>query len=149
MNTNATTAGEAYPLKDIVTDAELKSISLAPILNASSEKERRSLLPSHRCSWINSHMDSIFSSSKPNKQELCVMFPWGSLFNRLLRLPLLFYFSKVLYYISCLVAFKNISFNLKDQASLQEKLSAVPTIILDGFLSRFTETSRSSSQYVS
>lgn len=57
-------------------------------------------------------------------------------------------FSKILYYISCLVAFKNMSFKLTDKNSLEDKLPTVPAIILDGLLSRFTETARSSSQYI-
>ena len=49
---------------------------------------------------------------------------------------------KILMYISTLFAFKNASRIVDDKQKLQERLRHVPSIIVDGLLSRFTQTSK-------
>ena len=55
--------------------------------------------------------------------------------------------SKIVYYISTMMAFYRNSRNVGDKDALQQKLSGVPPIVLDGLLSRFTETERSTNKY--
>ena len=45
-------------------------------------------------------------------------------------------------------AFKNASRVVNDKAALQERLKDVPSLVVDGLLSRFTETSRDNNQCV-
>jgi DNA-directed RNA polymerase I subunit RPA49 len=53
-----------------------------------------------------------------------------------------------LYYISVMFAFRWASKGAIEKTQLQEKLGGVPSIIVDGLLARFTETSRGSAKYV-
>ncbi len=55
---------------------------------------------------------------------------------------------KLLLYISAMFAFKNASKLVNDKQALQERLKGVPSVVVDGLLSRFTETSRDKNQYV-
>lgn len=48
-----------------------------------------------------------------------------------------------------MLAFRAASRVVSDKHVLQERLKAVPSIVLDGLLSRFTESSRDKNQYVS
>lgn len=45
-------------------------------------------------------------------------------------------------------AFRASSRLVNDKQALQERLKDVPTIVVDGLLSRFTETSRDKNEYV-
>lgn len=56
--------------------------------------------------------------------------------------------SKVLYYISTMMAFRKNSRSVSDKDALQQRLSGVPPIIIDGLISRFTEKERSTNKYV-
>lgn len=49
---------------------------------------------------------------------------------------------KVLLYISAMMAFKMASRSVNDKEALQKRLSGVPQTVIDGLLSRFTETTR-------
>ena len=48
-----------------------------------------------------------------------------------------------------MLAFRAASRIVSEKQVLQERLKAVPTIVLDGLLSRFTESSRDKNQSVS
>ena len=54
--------------------------------------------------------------------------------------------SKILMYISIMMAFRNLTTRKFDKSNVYEKLSAVPSIIIDGLVSRFTETPRASTE---
>ena len=56
---------------------------------------------------------------------------------------------KIVYYISTMMAFYKNSRTVSDKDALQHKLPSVPTIILDGLTSRFTEKERSTNTFVS
>lgn len=51
-------------------------------------------------------------------------------------------------YISAMLAFKNAARLVHDKQVLQERMKHTPSIILDGLLSRFTETSKDKNEYV-
>ena len=57
-------------------------------------------------------------------------------------------FRKVLFYISCMFAFKRAASRAHDRESLREKMTMVPNRIVDGLIARFTETTRGSTKYV-
>lgn len=54
--------------------------------------------------------------------------------------------SKILMYISIMMSFRNLTSRKFDKSTVYKKLSAVPSIIIDGLLSRFTETPRGSTE---
>ena len=56
--------------------------------------------------------------------------------------------SKILMYISAMFAFKTAGRVLNDRTALQDRLKDVPSIVVDGLLSRFTETSRDKNECV-
>ncbi|KAJ3528889.1 hypothetical protein NM688_g7932 [Phlebia brevispora] len=115
----ATRADDVYKLHSIVPEAEFNALSISRLKSASNSRERISALPYSRSNWINQHINLLFSAPKPNKTLL-----------------------KMLLYISAMFAFKNASRLVNDKPALQERLKDVPSIVVDGLLSRFTETSR-------
>ncbi|KAJ3478951.1 hypothetical protein NLI96_g9400 [Meripilus lineatus] len=110
-----------YALEDIVPKAELDSISISPFKAAKTEQERRNLLPFSRSNWISHHLGLVFSAPKVNKKDL-----------------------QILVYISTMIAFKQASRTIKDKTALQERLKGVPGVVVDGLVSRFTESARES-----
>ncbi len=139
---------QVYALNDIVPVTELESISISPWKSAHSDKERESLLPFSRSRWINHHLRLVFSAPKPDKLDLCVslccMDMSGRLFTGVLLSGLIC--RRTLIYISSMMAFKQASRNIKDRTALQERLKAVPTAVVDGLVSRFTESARDSNE---
>ncbi|KAH7882046.1 Rpa49 subunit specific to nuclear RNA polymerase I [Phlebopus sp. FC_14] len=122
-NPDAITASEIYPLHNIISQAEWKALSPTPFLHASTSKERIALLPYQRSSWINQHLNLVCASPSPSKTDI-----------------------KILLYISAMMTFRNLAFRKFDKAAIQEKLSAVPSVVIDGLFARFTETARGSTQ---
>ncbi|KAG6331705.1 hypothetical protein ID866_7385 [Astraeus odoratus] len=122
-NAEASIPSEVYPIHNIIPEMEWKTLSPGSFLAAGTSKERRALLPFQRSNWINQHLDSICSSTSPSKTNI-----------------------KVLQYISSMMLFRNLAARSSDKDALQEKLKAVPSTVVDGLLSRFTETARASSQ---
>ena len=116
---NASRPDDVYKLHDIIPEAEFNALSITPLKSAGSNKERQALLPYSRSNWVNQHLNLVFSTPKPNKTTL-----------------------KILMYISTLFAFKNASRIVDDRQKLQERLRHVPSIVVDGLLSRFTQTSK-------
>ena len=55
--------------------------------------------------------------------------------------------SKILIYIASMLAFREVFQNALEKNKVHERLGAVPTIIVDGLLSRFAEMARGSSRY--
>ena len=49
---------------------------------------------------------------------------------------------KTVYYISTMMAFLKNARNVGDKDALQQRLSGVPPIVLDGLITRFTEKER-------
>ena len=56
---------------------------------------------------------------------------------------------RVLYYISTMMAFLKNSRTVSDKDALQQRLSGVPSIVLDGLISRFTEKERDTNKCAS
>ncbi|KAF8515700.1 RNA polymerase I associated factor, A49-like protein [Hysterangium stoloniferum] len=121
-NVQAKSPDQIYALHDIVSEAELNSISVSRLIHASDENGRLACLPFQRSSWINQHIKFEFeSSAKPSKNNL-----------------------KILFYISSMFLFRMSSSSVRDKTKLQQRMSMVPNEIIDGLLSRFTERSRES-----
>ena len=57
-------------------------------------------------------------------------------------------FRKVLFYISCMFAFRRVVSRARDRKVLHEKMPMVPDKIVDSLIARFTETTRGSTKYV-
>lgn len=104
----------------------------APDVNAKIAR-----LPYRRSSWLQQHAKAELLNAKPNKTNLWVA---------KLTLHYLFFFCscslhrKILYYISCMLLFRDGA--VRDKAQLQKRMSSVPTEIVDGFLARFAESNR-------
>ncbi|KIK92192.1 hypothetical protein PAXRUDRAFT_147843 [Paxillus rubicundulus Ve08.2h10] len=122
-NADAETPSEVYPLHNIIPEAEWKALSPSAILHASTSKERTPLLAYQRSSWVNQHLNRVCASPSPSKTHI-----------------------KILMYISAMMSFRNLTFRKFDKATIHEKLTAVPSIVADGLLARFTETTRGSTQ---
>lgn len=56
---------------------------------------------------------------------------------------------RTVYYISALMAFYKNSRMIGDKDALQQRLTRIPTLVLDGLISRFSETERSTNKHVS
>ncbi|KAI9573483.1 Rpa49 subunit specific to nuclear RNA polymerase I [Boletus coccyginus] len=122
-NPGAETPSEIYPLHNIIPEAEWKTLSPSAIIQASSSKERTALLTYRRSNWTNQHINLVCSSPSPSKTHI-----------------------KILLYISILMSFRNLTIRKFDKSTIYDKLSAVPSIILDGLVSRFTEIPRGSTE---
>ncbi|EIW76612.1 Rpa49 subunit specific to nuclear RNA polymerase I [Coniophora puteana RWD-64-598 SS2] len=118
-NADALTPQDIYPLHNIIPEAEWKSISVSSMTAAKTQSERTSLLPFRRSNWINQHLNQAFAAPSPNKTVL-----------------------RTLFYISTLLAFRQAAFRSVDRSAIQEKFPQVPSIIIDGIISRFTESGR-------
>ncbi|EKM52686.1 uncharacterized protein PHACADRAFT_261280 [Phanerochaete carnosa HHB-10118-sp] len=122
-NADAQRPDDVYKLHDIIPEAEFNAVQINNLKGMSSNNERVTALPYTRSNWVNQHMSLLFSTPKPNKIEL-----------------------KILFYISIMLAFRAASRVVSDKQVLQERLKVVPSIVLDGLLSRFTESSRDTNQ---
>jgi DNA-directed RNA polymerase I subunit RPA49 len=133
-------------LHDIVSEAELTSISVSRLINASDENARLACLPFQRSSWINQQINFQFDSSvKPSKTNLFVFYFMSFISNNRPKATTL---RKILFYISSMFLFRMNSRSVHDKSKLQQRMSTVPNDIIDGLLSRFTERSRESTTYV-
>ncbi|KAG9308698.1 Rpa49 subunit specific to nuclear RNA polymerase I [Chiua virens] len=122
-NSDAETPSEIYPLHNVIPEAEWKTLSPSAIIQASTSKERTALLTYQRSKWINQHLDLVCASPSPSKTH-----------------------AKILMYISIMMSFRNLTIREFKKPDVYEKLSAAPSIIIDGLMSRFTETPRGSTK---
>ncbi|KAF7977898.1 hypothetical protein HWV62_2454 [Athelia sp. TMB] len=120
-NLDAQIPGDVYRLHDIIPEAEWKALSITALTTAESSKDRVALLPYSRSSWINQHLSILFAAGVLNKKVV-----------------------KILMYVSVLMAFRKAAYKEVTRSTIEEKLPGVPGIIVDGLLSRFTESSRGS-----
>ncbi|KLO18764.1 Rpa49 subunit specific to nuclear RNA polymerase I [Schizopora paradoxa] len=124
FNAEAKTPSEVYELHKIIPQAEFNAIDINEILQASSDYERMSSVPSRRSDWVRHHVSSICNSSKPDKKAL-----------------------KIVLYVSAMMAFYVSAHKLcNDRDALQQRLSGVPSNVIDGLLERFTDNLRGSSE---
>ncbi|KAG8953398.1 DNA-directed RNA polymerase I subunit rpa49 [Tulasnella sp. 408] len=121
VNSSATTVDEVYPLQTIVSTDELSALDVDHILNSSLSK-RSALLPA-RSHWASYMITRIGAS--PSTQDL-----------------------QILVYIACLIGlFRQMARNT-ERRRIEEHNPSIPSIILDGFYRRFTESTRSGQQPV-
>ena len=114
------------------------------MLKAENDRDRAALLPYNRSTWIKQKVQEAFASRKPSKTNLYLI---RSLYTNLeLRHETC---RKLLFAISSMFAFYNARRNVKDKEKLQERLGRVPATLLDGLLSKFTDSARGSTKYVS
>jgi hypothetical protein len=61
---------QVYNVYDVVTEAEMRSISVEPFISASSFNERRALIATRQGDWVLGHLRRIFDSEKLDKTAL-------------------------------------------------------------------------------
>ncbi|KAH9943769.1 RNA polymerase I associated factor, A49-like protein [Amylocystis lapponica] len=118
-NVDAQRPQDVYPLHGIIPEAEFNALSIAAF-KAAEPSQRQQLLPYSRSNWVNQHLRLLSSAPKLKKSEM-----------------------KILLYISTMFAFKMASRLVSKKDELQARLGDVPGIVVDGLLSRFSETARS------
>ncbi|KAF9480293.1 RNA polymerase I associated factor, A49-like protein [Pholiota conissans] len=122
----ATDPAEVYPLYDIIPEAEWKALSVSSFDAAQSDRERIAMLPYRKSTWVNDHLKAIVQSTGKSKKKNL----------------------KIILYISTMLAFRQACFGKTlEKDKLYERLSVVPTIVVDSLFSRFTETARGSSAF--
>ncbi|KAI0632958.1 RNA polymerase I associated factor A49-like protein [Trametes polyzona] len=122
-NADAQSPKDVYALHDIIPEAEFNALPISVFKAAKSDHDRIALLPFKRSDWLRLQLKLIYSAPKPNKTDL-----------------------KIVYYISTMMAFLKSSRSLGDKDALQQRLSGVPPIVIDGLISRFTEMERSTNK---
>lgn len=123
FNASAERPDDVYPITNIITDSEWKSISISAILKAENDRDRVAHLPYNRSTWIKQKVQESFAGRKPRKTNL-----------------------KLLFVISSMFAFYNARRNVSEREKLQERLGRIPTTLLDGLLSKFTDSARGSTK---
>ncbi|GLB44229.1 putative rpa49 subunit specific to nuclear rna polymerase i [Lyophyllum shimeji] len=127
----ATDPEDVYLLHNIIPEVEWKALSVSQFDQAGSDKERVALLPFKWSNWLNKHVNAEHEEAEPQKRRKKNL--------------------KILLYISAMLAFRQATRftkgSTKDQ--ITEKMNGVPSVVVDGLISRFTETARGSSSYVS
>ncbi|KAI0270488.1 Rpa49 subunit specific to nuclear RNA polymerase I [Gloeopeniophorella convolvens] len=117
---------DIYPLHNIIPEQEWAAMDsiLHRLKSAGSDQARVRLLPNSRSDWIRQHLMLAYSVPKPNSKVV-----------------------KMLIYASALIAFRGVAGrNVPDRTAVLEKLSPAPETVVDGILSRFTETARGSTR---
>ncbi|KAI0830235.1 RNA polymerase I associated factor A49-like protein [Trametes gibbosa] len=126
-NADAQSPKEVYALHDIIPEAEFNALPISAFKSAKSDKDRISLLPYNRSDWLRLQIKLIYSAPKANRRDLYIFL----------------HCRKIVYYIAAMMAFSKNSRNIGDKETLQQRLPGVPPIVLDGLISRFAETERS------
>lgn len=135
---------EIYRLHDVIPDPEWKSIPVGPLEIAASDGERTSLLPYRGSKWIRVNFHpKLPEDKKQKKRRLCVHVTLMS--SAYLTGP-----RQTLYYISAMFAFRRFTERTLrfEKEQIQKAMDGVPSLIIDGLLSRFTEVSRGAAVYV-
>ncbi|KAI3612708.1 rpa49 subunit specific to nuclear rna polymerase i [Moniliophthora roreri] len=124
---NATTSdpAEVYPLHNIIPEAEWKIINTSEFDTTKLAGDMTGLLPTARPEWIQNHLKSLENVSSPKAARKT----WK-----------LVYYVSALFQLRWITGRKGLSKDI-----IHRKMKGVPTIIVDGLLSRFTETSRDNS----
>ncbi|KII90120.1 hypothetical protein PLICRDRAFT_40321 [Plicaturopsis crispa FD-325 SS-3] len=121
-NATADDPADVYPLHNIIPEVEWKALSISTFTSAPTDKDRLALLPFSRSKWVAHHLERIFAVTPISKQHI-----------------------KILFYISSMLAFRSATFRMAERKDpIHERLARVPSLVVDGLLARFTETSRGS-----
>jgi len=123
FNADAERPDDAYPIANIISDAEWNSISISALLKAENDRDRAALLPYNRSTWIKQKVQDAFAGRKPNKSTL-----------------------KLLFAISAMFSFYNARRNVSDKEKLHQRLARIPATLLDGLFSKFTDNARGSTK---
>ncbi|KAG1838570.1 Rpa49 subunit specific to nuclear RNA polymerase I [Suillus subalutaceus] len=118
---DALNPNDIYPLHNMIPKPEWKALSISNYMSADGDAKRVALLPFKRSHWVNDHLALAFASPSPDKTTI-----------------------KMLIYISTMIAFHKATFKNINKDVIQEKLPMVPSVVIDGLLSRFSETARGS-----
>ncbi|GAO50087.1 Rpa49 subunit specific to nuclear RNA polymerase I [Saitoella complicata NRRL Y-17804] len=120
-NVESETPAGVYPLDTVISPAELSIINVKPFLApdlATDKKKREGLLPYRQSTYVTDRLTKILSSNAEKKDT-----------HRL----------KLLYYASLLMAFYVNHRVAGKKDILSTKLGSPPQILVDGFISRYTE----------
>ncbi|EJD05049.1 Rpa49 subunit specific to nuclear RNA polymerase I [Fomitiporia mediterranea MF3/22] len=124
FNLHATKPEDVYKLYDIVPESELNALPIKEIMNATSQEERMKFVPFSRSDWVRQHVAAIFEGTKTSKRSL-----------------------RIILYIACLLVFRMGAVRYcNKREDLEERLPGIPSNVIDGIYSRFTETVRGSSR---
>ncbi|KAJ9098535.1 hypothetical protein QFC19_006303 [Naganishia cerealis] len=131
-NMSTSDPSKVYPLDVLIPLEEASAIDVKSLLDKTlSDRERMNMLPFRASRWIEQKMR--MSLELPSEDKLILL---GTPHRR------------ALYYISCMRQFQKMKGALANLSSLPEKMNHVPTVILDGFVQRFTEQARGSAKPV-
>ncbi|KAJ8075138.1 DNA-directed RNA polymerase I subunit rpa49 [Marasmius tenuissimus] len=122
FNDTTTDPAEIYSLHSIIPEAEWRVIDTAKFDAAKSVKDKTALLPSAHPQWIQNHVKALdaIKNAKPARKK------W-----------------KMVYYASALFTLRRVMGTKRmEKQTVHEKMKDVPALVVDGLLSRFTETSR-------
>ncbi|OAV92855.1 hypothetical protein, variant [Puccinia triticina 1-1 BBBD Race 1] len=122
-NINATEPKDIYLLSDVVTNAELNSIPLGPILNARTAQEAARLLPSSHSSFTMIRLEALWKRCPDGKLDK----------KDTKRL-------RILVYINYLITIRRHHKLTADSLARRLGLDKDSPAIVDGILARFTET---------
>ncbi|KAJ3830474.1 Rpa49 subunit specific to nuclear RNA polymerase I [Lentinula raphanica] len=126
FSATATEPEDIYALNDIIPESEMKALNITPLEHNLTTR----VMPWKYSKWITAHLkrlDQNEDNSKARKRKL-----------------------KMLLYVSIMILFRRV---MKDRSGLDkdtiyEKMNSVPSTVVDGLLSRFTETTRGSSVHI-
>ncbi|KAH9966192.1 Rpa49 subunit specific to nuclear RNA polymerase I [Lactifluus volemus] len=126
-NADAERPEDIYPLHHIIPEPEWATLDglLHKLKNATDDYSRARLLPNARSDWLRQNLMLAYSVPKPKSKVA---------------------FQDVIY-ASVMFTFRGIAGrNVPDRTVLLERLAPAPEIVVDGLLSRFTETPRGSAK---
>lgn len=115
------------------------------MLKAENDRDRTALLPYNRSAWIKQKIRDAFAGRKPSKSTLYLT---PSLISCAHGADMSTSSRKLLFAISAIFAFYTARRNVSDKGKLQERLSKIPATLLDGLLSKFTDSARGSTKCV-
>ncbi|KAF8259326.1 Rpa49 subunit specific to nuclear RNA polymerase I [Lactarius quietus] len=125
-NADAQKPEDVYPLHNIIPEQEWAALDsvLREIRNQPDDRARIRLLPNSRSNWLRQHLMLAFSSPKPK-----------------------FKLIKMLIYASVMFTFRGVvERSVPDRDVILERLAPAPEPVVDGLLTRFTETPRGSTK---
>ena len=144
FNADAERPDDIYPITNVITDAEWNSISISAMLKAENDRDRAALLPYNRSTWIKHRVRDVFAGRKPSKTTLYLLSFIPGVSGTNIWNP----YRKLLFAVSAMFAFYTARRNVSDKEKLQERLSRIPAPLLDGLLSKFTDSARGSTKCV-
>ncbi|KAH9044916.1 RNA polymerase I associated factor A49-like protein [Lactarius deliciosus] len=123
-NADAERPEDIYPLHNIIPEQEWAALDglLHKLKNEPDDRARIRLLPNARSDWLRQHLMLAYSVPKPKSKLV-----------------------KMLIYASVMFTFHGVAkISVPDRTVISERLAPAPEAVVDGLLSRFTETPRGS-----